>query len=534
MAVTPLPSEKVWPDYGAEREEEVYVQCFVDVEAHTQNSQNPQNVGWENILPLDDVGVLPSLNPQFLPSVLQDYALACSEHYQTAFEMPLFCALACLATTVQGKYQVELKQGYIEPLNLYILITAEPSELKSPTLKRFKRPLEQWEEEQHAKKKECIQEAISTNKTIEKLIEGKRAKATRIKDTSELQSLSQEIILLEQELATVPHYTRLFADDVTPESLGAILENQGGRLTIAEAEGGFFATLAGRYAKGVPNLDLILKAYNGENVRIDRKGHKPIFIKNPCLTLLFLIQPYLLKNRDNSEAFQGRGLDARFLYIIPNSKVGYRAFNTSPINESYAQKYESLIHHFLNISPPDNQPYTLTMTAEALKIYAQFMDKIEVAMREGNELAHMRDWAGKKGTLARIVGLLHCANHYQPQNELIQHDTVNDACNIMLFLIAHAKRAYGFMFDDEELQVAKKILLWIGNTGQNVFSARECFQRVKGRIKKQEEVNKALLILEEHNYIKKLPLPIQKTPGRPTSIKYAVNPQCMGDAHVPY
>ncbi len=527
MAVTPLPPEKAWPDYGTEREEDVYAQCFADLEAHAQNPQNSQNGIWEAIVPRDDVAALPNLAPEFCPPVLRDYAQDCARYYQTAFEMPFFCALSCLATAVQGKFQVEVKQGYMEPLNLYTIITAEPSELKSPTLKRFKLPLEAWEEEQHSKEKERIHAIVSENKTIEKMIEGKRSKANRVKDKAELQKLSQEILSLEQELATVPHYTRLFADDITPESLGAIMENQQGKLTIAEAEGGFFATLAGRYAKGVPNLDLILKAYNGENVRIDRKGHVPIFIKNPCLTLLFLIQPYLLKNRENSEAFKGRGLDARFLYVIPTSKVGYRKFETEAINEAYSRRYETLIKHYLDMPLEQGKPYSISMAPESLHMYGLFMDALEVSMREGNALEHMRDWAGKKGTLARIAGLLHCTAYAEPHKALIQADTVSKACAIMVFLTAHAKRAYGYMFDDEELQVAKKILAWLGSAKTQSFSARDCFQGVRGRIKKQAEVNTGLTLLEERGYIKKMPL--QKSVGRP-SMQYAVNPQFWGQA----
>ncbi len=154
---------------------------------YSQNTQNPniqnpfvtENQTWEEITPLvkrGDVIDLPQINPECIPPVLRDYALECAKHYQTAFEMPLFCALSCLATAVQGKFQVELKKGYVEPLNLYTIITAEPSELKSPTLKRFKLPLEQWEEAQHAREKESISAITSENKTLEKMKSFKRKK----------------------------------------------------------------------------------------------------------------------------------------------------------------------------------------------------------------------------------------------------------------------------------------------------------------------------------------------------------------------
>ncbi len=480
---------------------------------------------WEEIIPLSplsDLDDLPSLDTNIVPRILREYSLECARYYQTPFEMPFFCGLACLATCLQGKFQVEVKQGYNEPLNLYIIITAEPSELKSPTLKAFKKPLEEWEAMKNEKEKPIIHSLISQNKTLEKLIEGKRARACKINDIPTLKELSKEIMELEEELSKIPNYTRLFADDVTPESLGVLLEAQNGRLSIAEAEGGFFAILAGRYSKGIPNLDLILKAYNSENVRIDRKGFQPIFIKNPYLTLLFLIQPFLLMNRENGEAFKGRGLDARFLYVMPKSKIGYREYTDIPINSQIEEEYSTMIKSFLDLPCDIEKPFSLKMTKEASIFYTECMNKIEVAMREGNELENMRDWAGKKGSLARLVGILHCATYKEPQSELISKEIVENAWSMLTYLIAHAKRAYGIMFDTEEVQNINKVLSWIKINNPSKFTIRECHQANKGRIKKKEELSRVLKTLEEHFYIRKAPLPIGVS-GRP-SISYEVNP----------
>ncbi len=512
--------------FSAEVQAEFEGQEITSIFSEVQNSQNTQKTEWEEISSFDDVDELPNIDPELIPPIIKDYCLSCSEQFQTAFEMSLLCALASLATAVQGKFEISIKPDYVEPLNLYIIGTAIPSELKSPTLKKFRQALEEWENEKNTQEKEIIQALTSENKTLEKSIEARRAKAGKAKEREELKAIITEVKTLEEDLQDIPNYSRLLADDVTPESLGLILSQQNGKLAILEAEGGFFGTIAGRYNRGIPNLDLILKAYNGENIRIDRKGQQPIFINKPHLTLLFLIQPYLLKNRENSEAFKGRGLDSRFLYFFPSSKVGHRSFESPPINEQYARNYNNLIKNYLDMPLIEDKPYSLSMTKEAYAYYAEFMNTLEVAMRDGNELQNMRDWAGKKGHLGRLLGLLHCATDIQPHHKLIQLDEVQRACNIMTVLIAHAKRAYGYMFDNDELQTSKKILTWLKSSMKKDFSAKECFDGIRGKIKKQDEVNKGLLLLEDHSYIRKLP-PTPKKVGRP-STQYEVNPKFWG------
>ena len=74
---------------------------------------------------------------------------------------------------------------------------------------------------------------------------------------------------------------RLLADDATPEAIATLAAGQGGRLTIAAAEGGIFDIFAGRYTGGVKNLDVLLRGHAGDSYRVDRKGREPEHIEEP-------------------------------------------------------------------------------------------------------------------------------------------------------------------------------------------------------------------------------------------------------------
>ncbi len=87
------------------------------------------------------------------------------------------------------------------------------------------------------------------------------------------------------EAITVPVIPWLIADDVTSEAAASLMAEQGGRLAVLSAEGGIFATIARRYSQGTANLDVFLKGWSGDMLRVDRKSREPEYIAAPALTL---------------------------------------------------------------------------------------------------------------------------------------------------------------------------------------------------------------------------------------------------------
>ena len=82
-------------------------------------------------------------------------------------------------------------------------------------------------------------------------------------------------------------------DDVTPESLVNLLEENGTLLMISD-EAGMLGNFSGRYSNNVPNLDLLLKSWNGETYISDRATRASIVLKKalhehlPCVSALYV------------------------------------------------------------------------------------------------------------------------------------------------------------------------------------------------------------------------------------------------------
>lgn len=84
-------------------------------------------------------------------------------------------------------------------------------------------------------------------------------------------------------------------------------------MALLPSEAGIFDTLAGAYSKSV-NIDLMLKSYSGDQIRVDRIGRESENIRHPTLTVFLMAQPNVISKVLSNETFRGRGLTARFLY----------------------------------------------------------------------------------------------------------------------------------------------------------------------------------------------------------------------------
>lgn len=479
---------------------------------------------------------VPDVDPALLPPALGEFCEAVAEGLQVPFELVLINALAVVAGAGQRKFKVQVRPDYMEPVNIYALAALPPGERKSATSEACKRPLVDWETEAQEEARESIRNTLSERKTLEKAIEAKRAKAGNAKTAEDRRALIDEIKALEAELPEVPAAPRLLIDDVTPEAIPAFMERQQERAVIIEAEGGLFDILAGRYSKGVPYLDAVLKLWSGEAVHVDRRSGQNIVLHDPALTICLSPQPDVVRGLAEKPGFRGRGLLGRFLFLLPRSRVGRREVEPRPIPQAVQARYAAKVRGLLSLPwalGMDGKPvpYLLQIAPDAYREWANFYRDVEAELRPGGELELIADWGGKlHGAAARLAGLLHLVEHDAPHLHPIGLDTMQQALGLAAVLTEHAKAAFALMGADPDIECAKHILAWIVDRRVDAFQAREAFQAVKGRYSKMELVKAGLSILEERAYIFPAQVPAREPgkAGRPPSPGYSVNPLAFG------
>ena len=465
-----------------------------------------------------------------LPGVLGDYVKAVSESTETPLELGTGLALSVVATTVQGDFIIQVKQGYTEPLNTWTAAALPPGERKSTVLTQMVAPLNTWEAEETRKLSPWIESKASERANQEARIKALRKKYGSA-DKAKLPEIQEEISDIEADLVEVPPFPKVWAQDVTPEHLGTLMNRHDEKMSILSAEGGIFDILAGKYSNGIPNLDLFLQGHAGDAVRVDRGSREPVRLDNPALTLGLSPQPDVLKAIASKPGFRGRGLLARPLYLLPRSNLGQRQLTTTPVPEDIRVEYERLIHRLLDMTPPENEhgdrePFIIHLENNSYNDWLEFAKEVEIELREGGRFEYMRDWAGKlPGAAARLAGLLHCCVTEQPWMERISPGTMQRALSLASVLAHHAVCVFDLMGADEGLDNARKVWRWIERGRHEDFKRRECFQALKGTFQRIKDIEEPLSILVERNYIREE----KEQPeggGRP-SLKYHVNPSII-------
>lgn len=478
-----------------------------------------------------DEATPPAIEPEIVPGILKDFPLALSEAVQVPFELALVNALGAVAVAAQRKLCVAVKPGYTEPLNIYALCPLLPGERKSATVEACKKPLVEWQAAKREEIQDDIQDAESERRTLEKAIEAKRTKAAQAANAETRKEIIEEIKAMERELPEVPIAPRLLADDFTPEALAVLLERHEEKIGLLEAEGGIFDTLAGKYSNGIPNFDIVLKGWGGESCQVDRKGRDSIFLESPLITMVISPQPEIIQGLASRPGFRGRGLIGRFLFVMPQSRLGARLIETKPVPIELVEQWRQSVHRLLALPWAINEngaktAYRLGLDPAAYALWGQFAGMVETELRPGGQFEFMTDWAGKfPGQAVRLAGLLHAATTPDPHKCAITPDTMRSALSVAAILAEHAKAAYGLMGTDPAQDCARFILRWIMRDRVTGFTARDALRCVRGRYPTMEKVNAGLSILEDRAFIFEASGEPRKGPGRKPSATYIVNPK---------
>ncbi len=233
-----------------------------------------------NPQPLTRAKPPPEFPTEALPDWLKLHVQQVAHFTQTPTDLAGTVALGVLAAAAGGRAVTEVRPGWREPLNLYVVTALDPGNRKSAVFRAMTTPLRDVEQNLADQTRAAIVESATTKQIAERAAESAKQAAGRTNDAERRAELTADAIAAAAmaESIVVPTLPRLLADDITPESAASMLAEQGGRLTIASAEGGLFDMLAGRYSSGVPNLDWALKGHAGDTLRVDRKGRPAEYV----------------------------------------------------------------------------------------------------------------------------------------------------------------------------------------------------------------------------------------------------------------
>ncbi|WP_327362906.1 YfjI family protein [Streptomyces sp. NBC_01296] len=493
---------------------------------------DPQDItgpAWDEPIPIKARPALPTFPVHTLPAWLGNMVSGVAEETQTPVDLAGCLALAVIATAAGGRAKVCVRGHWREPVNIYTAIALDPGNRKSAVFDLMVRPL-LAAEKTLIELSGPVRAEAETTRHLAKSAADKAAQKAAAAEPDKKDALTAEAISLAQavEEMTVPAVPQLVADDVTPENVGTLLDQQGGRIACLSAEGELFDIIAGRYT-GKPNMGMFLKGHAGDMLRVNRQGREAQHIDAPAVTVGLAIQPEVLDSLARIDGADGRGLLARFLYSKPLSLVGSRNLSPALLAEETADTYTRQLAGLTLALAGMTDPAILTLTPEADAVMLAYQKVTESRLGKGGSYESIVKWASKRdGAVARIAGLLHLATHPEDgRHRPIEAATMDAATALGDYFTSHALDVFDAMSADPAQHAAYNVLTHLRANPAASFSKRELFRALpRADFPTIADLHPALTLLEEHGWVRQQPTPPRNgRGGRPPSPRYETHPR---------
>ncbi len=473
---------------------------------------------------------------------LREYVEAETRSVQVPVDLPAMMVLAAISAAIGSKVEVFVCDSYTEQANLYVLIVAATGERKSPIFEHASHPLRLWEQQQI--KELSVPRRIAL-RNVEVCLERIKKTQTRAAgdNVEKAAKAMRELEELEYELAAlwakVPVDPTVLCDNVTAENVATLLDERGGSMAAFSDEGTIISN-AVRYSNqgGDAKIENLLKAYGGEEIRVNRGSRGPDSIKRPCLTLAACVQPVFLETLRSSKVMRGRGLLARCYVIAPRSLVGWRHSGLDPVPQKLRQQYHDLIYSLAELPCPRNDQkeyirHRVSLSSESLELRAAYQDEVEKALREGGDLVEIVDWANKAvGRAVRTAALLHftrLVGQSEPWKQPIGPEVMAAAIDISRYAAPHYLHAMGLFSGSSAVKHARVILDWLSRHDYPATFLRADLYESRRRSFGDEtkHMDEGLDELRQRGYIRSITVERKGSSGRHPSerSKWALNPK---------
>jgi hypothetical protein len=270
--------------------------------------------------------------------------------------LPGLMALAIVAAGIGKGLVLDWRPGKNPtPANLFIIPTAESGSGKSECFKilaavfmAFERAMqEHWRKETLP----LLQTDLRFHETQLKKLDRKLGKdSTSADETDRLRGEMKYHLAFVEELKSKLHEPQLSIQDATVEKAATVMHWNGETLFSVSGDARKLVdNLLGRYSanKKIADDAIYLNSFSGDDVKVDRQGREGVRLANPCLTLLWALQPDALNLLLNEDSLQQGGFLARCLLAHTRAEPQHIGSEINPILDDTRAHWENLVRNLL-------------------------------------------------------------------------------------------------------------------------------------------------------------------------------------------
>jgi hypothetical protein len=325
--------------------------------------------------------------------------------------------LAVLSASIGAGLQVPSQPDKVARGNLYFLVGMKSGMGKSETFRPVVEPffayernlVDRWQTEVLPgleAEADMLKTEVETQ--LRRLARGKSG----VDRTEIRRELATKKKVLAEAIAGISNPPRLCCEDVTSQQLAAMLQqNQEQLASLSPDAGNIVNILLGQYSKLDRTDDNIyLKAWSGDNCRVDRKGSGPILLQRPCLAALWLVQPDKIETLLAERSLTDGGLIPRPLMCQPNAQHRPLVRGAEGVPADTVKAWASLVDQLIKTFRFAPDPATIKPAPEVLRLMDAHCNRIVERMK--TDLQDVDSYAARWNEQAwRIAVCLHAGLH---------------------------------------------------------------------------------------------------------------------------
>lgn len=353
---------------------------------------------------------------QHLPPAARGMAEAIARTERTPETLAGCCVLGFLSASIGAGLEITSGTNRVTRANLYIMPSAESGSGKSETYRHAAKPFYAYEHDLIERWKEEKLPGLEADKEIlESEIAKLKKDAFKSKSGMGREEIRDELKTKRKVLADVE--AQLFApalscENVTSEKLAVMLaHNQEQIASLSPDAGDIVNLLLGRYNK-LDRTDegIYLKAFSGDNYRVDRLGREPVLLQRPCLSALWLVQPDKIETLLGKTELTDGGMIPRLLVCHTRAMPRPIEDGVEGIRADTAHAWAMLVGKLIHTFRMANTPTTIEPTPEARQMMKEHHNRI--VERRNGELRDVSTYAARWNEQAwRIAVCLHAGHH---------------------------------------------------------------------------------------------------------------------------
>lgn len=335
----------------------------------------------------------PDFPVEIFPKKMRDLLI----QYHNSSGCPVdYAACVMIGTVVAAVYDRFSIKAKVDrkaiPLTLYQFIIGDSGSMKSAPFGVFPDKLQTMTAMHNAK--------IATgNKYVDETLSGLKKKLANTRTNEQEKSrLYEEIERMEKRRKPFYPFIRT---DVTMESLAIDAQKSGECVSIFSSESTVVNAISGMTytQKGsTPNIDLILKGYDGESVSISRAGKEPVDLLSPRISLCIAGQKTTLDTLTTVGEQVERGFPNRCLFYIPEGTFNHDATKEIPVDQALFIHWEYTIETLFNSDR--GRKIELTLDDEARRLYNEYRNFCTEQREKAKYYGEIKGWIGKQADKA--------------------------------------------------------------------------------------------------------------------------------------